>query len=178
MRDSSQIVLSQNQSSIGRFDYTVDMAGTDPETGDAWALTDLITRLRRSLRASVRAELPWESLPMAQVELLQRLTDEPGLGVSELAERQRLARNTVSNLVQQMVSEGLLDRRGRPDDRRAVVLTLTAAGHERHAAWQRANERRVEEALDDLPQEQRAAITAALPALRSFATGLERRAEV
>jgi len=115
---------------------------------------------------------------MAQVELLQRLTDEPGLGVSELADRQRLARNTVSNLVQQMVSAGLLDRQGRADDRRAVRLTLTAAGHESLLAWQQANERRVQEALDDLPQDQRLAIIAALPALRSFAARLEGRAEL
>lgn len=153
-------------------------AVADSGPRDAWALTDIITRLRRSLRSSVRAELPWESLPMAQVELLQRLTDEPGLGVSELAERQRLARNTVSNLVQQMVSDGLLDRRGRADDRRAVVLTLTAAGHERLAAWQHANERRVQEALEDLGEEHRSAIAAALPALQSFAARLERHGEL
>ena len=99
------------------------MAAEGANSSDAWAFTDVITRLRRSLRASVRSDLPWESLPMAQVELLQRLTDEPGLGVSELAARQRLARNTVSNLVQQMVTAGLLERRGRDGDRRAVTLT-------------------------------------------------------
>jgi len=156
----------------------VTRVAAESSPSDAWALTDIITRLRRSLRASVRAELPWESLPMAQVELLQRLTDEPGLGVSELAERQRLARNTVSNLVQQMVSDGLLDRRGRADDRRAVVLTLTRAGHERLSAWQQANARRVEEALEDLDEAQRSAIAAALPALRFFAAGLERHGEL
>jgi hypothetical protein len=34
-------------------------------------LTDVVTRLRRALRSSIRTEYPWESLPMAQVELLQ-----------------------------------------------------------------------------------------------------------
>ncbi|HKT56682.1 MAG TPA: MarR family winged helix-turn-helix transcriptional regulator [Microbacterium sp.] len=143
---------------------------------DAWALTDVITRLRRSLRSSVRSDVPWESLPMAQVELLQRLAEEPGLGVSELAERQRLARNTVSNLAQQMVAAGLLERRGRDDDRRAVTLTLTDFGREQHAAWRRANEDRVHDALQDLGDEERAAITSALPALRLFAARLESRA--
>lgn len=143
---------------------------------DAWELTDVITRLRRSLRSSVRSDVPWESLPMAQVELLQRLTDEPGLGVSDLAERQRLARNTVSNLVQQMVVAGLLERRGRDDDRRAVTLTVTDQGREQLSSWQRANENRVRDALEDIGPDERTAIAAALPALRLFARKLEERA--
>ena len=94
----------------------------------AWSLTGVIARLRRVLRSSVRQEFPWESLPMAQVEVLQRLADEPGLGVSGLASRQRLAVNTVSNLVQQMVVSGLVERLTRPGDRRSVTLTLTGRG--------------------------------------------------
>ncbi|MBT8162251.1 MULTISPECIES: MarR family winged helix-turn-helix transcriptional regulator [Arthrobacter] len=139
----------------------------------AWSLTDVITRLRRTLRSSIREELPWESLPMAQVELLQRLAEEPGLGVSELAERQHLARNTVSNLVQQMVTAGLLERRPHESDRRAVVLRLSGAGHERLVAWQQANERRIRRAIEGLADQHREAIDLALPALRALAAQLE-----
>lgn len=145
--------------------------------GDAWSLTDVITRLRRTLRASVREELPWESLPMAQVELLQRLAEEPGLGVSELATRQHLARNTVSNLVQQMFTSGLLERRAHESDRRAVVLSLTAEGEERLLAWKRANERRIRRALEGLSPESRRAIDQALPALQALAAQLEAQEE-
>lgn len=149
---------------------------TEPsDVRDAWELTDVITRLRRSLRSSVRSDVPWESLPMAQVELLQRLSDEPGLGVSELAERQRLARNTVSNLVQQMVVAGLLERRGRDDDRRAVTLTVTDQGRAQLSSWQRANEDRVREALEDVGPDERTVIAVALPALHRFADKLEER---
>lgn len=140
---------------------------------DAWALTDAITRLRRILRSGVREDLPWESLPMAQVELLQRLAQEPGLGVSDVATRQHLARNTVSNLVQQMVLTGLLERRPHPTDRRAVVLNLTEAGHERLRAWQLANERRIRRALGFLSDEELVAIDRALPALQALARRME-----
>lgn len=150
------------------------MSGEGSGATEAWSLTDVITRLRRTLRAGVREELPWESLPMAQVELLQRLAEEPGLGVSELAARQHLARNTVSNLVQQMVGGGLLERRAHASDRRAVVLSLTEAGRERLLAWQRANERRIQRALEGLSSEERKAIDGALPALRGLAAQLER----
>ena len=43
---------------------------------DGWALAAIVTRLRRVLRASVRSDYPWERLPMAQVEIMQRLADE------------------------------------------------------------------------------------------------------
>ncbi|QCO98271.1 MarR family transcriptional regulator [Arthrobacter sp. 24S4-2] len=144
------------------------------QTGaDAWSLTGAITRLRRVLRSSVRQEFPWESLPMAQVEMLQRLADEPGLGVSGLAARQRLATNTVSNLVQQMVTSGLVERITRPGDRRSVSLSLSAKGTDVLSAWQAANDRRLGFALQRLPKTYQKAIEGAVPALAALAALLE-----
>jgi len=140
---------------------------------DTWSLTGAITRLRRVLRSSVRQEFPWESLPMAQVEVLQRLADEPGLGVSGLALRQRLAVNTVSNLVQQMVTSGLVERLTRPGDRRSVSLSLTDKGTEVLSAWQAANDRRLGQALHRLPEASQRAIEHAVPALAALAALLE-----
>ncbi|GHG44843.1 hypothetical protein GCM10012320_10220 [Sinomonas cellulolyticus] len=141
--------------------------------GDAWGLTDVITRLRRSLRAGVRDELPWESLPMAQVELLQRLADEPGLTVSELAQRQSLAKNTVSNLVQQMVLSGLLERESSTTDRRAFLLHLTREGMDRLHHWRTANERRIRRAFVALEPADQDVINRALPALQALAAKME-----
>ena len=98
---------------------------------DAWELTGVLTRLRRVMRASVRGEFPWEALRMAQVEILRRLSEEPGRRVGELAAQHRLAMNTVSNLVQQMVVGGLVERRADETDRRAVTVHLTDEGRER-----------------------------------------------
>lgn len=140
---------------------------------DAWSLTGVITRLRRVLRSSVRQEFPWESLPMAQVEVLQRLAHNPGIGVRDLAERQRLATNTVSGLVQQMVTCGLVDRTPRPEDRRAVTLNLTRTGAEILGAWQAANHRRLGQALQRLPESDQHAIENAVPALAALAALLE-----
>ncbi|HEY8699870.1 MAG TPA: MarR family transcriptional regulator [Arthrobacter sp.] len=148
-------------------------AGRNYAGADAWSLTGVITRLRRVLRSSVRQEFPWESLPMAQVEVLQRLADEPGMGVSDLADRQRLATNTVSSLVQQMVTSGLVERTPRPGDRRAANLSLTKTGTETLAAWQAANDRRLGQALERLPQAYQNAIENAVPALAALASLLE-----
>ncbi|HEX2902029.1 MAG TPA: MarR family transcriptional regulator [Jatrophihabitans sp.] len=145
-----------------------------PSEVDAWTLTAVVTRLRRVLRASIRSEYPWESLPMAQVELLQRLADEPGLRLNDLAARHRLASNTVSTLVQQLVTAGLLARRPHPQDRRAVELRLTGDGARVLADWQASHERRFAEAMAGLPAADRRAIGAALPALSRLVDQLER----
>ncbi len=140
---------------------------------DAWSLTDVLTRLRRVLRSSVRHEFPWESLPMAQVEILQRLADEPGLGVSELASRQHLATNTVSGLTQLMVTAGLIERTPRAGDRRAVNLELSAHGTGILQSWQDANDLRLGRAMNRLPREDQDIIQGAVPALAALATLLE-----
>jgi DNA-binding MarR family transcriptional regulator len=110
---------------------------------------------------------------MAQVEVLQRLADEPGMGVSDLADRQRLATNTVSSLVQQMVTSGLVERTPRPGDRRAVNLNLTETGTAILTAWQAANDRRLRQALERLPEAYQNAIENAVPALAALAALLE-----
>jgi DNA-binding MarR family transcriptional regulator len=110
---------------------------------------------------------------MAQVELLQRLADEPGLRLRELARRHRLAANTVSTLVQQLVTSGLVSREPDPDDRRAVVLRLTAEGERRLQEWLRAHEDRLTSALESLPVSDRRKVGAAVPALRRLVEALE-----
>jgi len=143
------------------------------QTVDAWLLTELVTRLRRVLRASIRTEYPWESLPMAQVELLQRLREQPGLRLNDLAARHRLANNTVSMLVRQLVAAGLVTRTIDPDDRRAVSLELTGSGQQMLTDWQTAHERRLAGALSRLPAADQRTISAALPALSRLVDVLE-----
>ena len=145
----------------------------EPPTAAAWLLTDVITRLRRVLRQSIRSDYPWETLPMAQVEILQRLADEPGLRINDLAARHRLANNTVSTLIQQMVLAGLVTRDADPSDRRAVQLHLTGDGEQMLADWLQAHEERFAAALGQLPPSDRAAVLAALPALSRLAAGME-----
>lgn len=144
-----------------------------PLPGDALALTDVVTRLRRALRASIRTDYPWESLPMAQVELLQRLSESPGLRINDLAARHRLASNTVSTLVQQMVLRGYVLREPDPRDRRAVLLRLSDDGAAVLAGWRAAHERRISGALARLTPEQQAAVRAALPAFGELVSQLE-----
>ncbi|MDH6579213.1 MarR family transcriptional regulator [Kitasatospora sp. MAP5-34] len=137
----------------------------------AQRLTDVITRLRRALRSSIRTDYPWESLPMAQVELLQTLAAAP-LRVGELAARQRLAPNTVSGLIGKLLESGFVDRQADPGDRRTARIALTEAGHQQLRDWQRAHERRLAEALESLSPANREAVMGALPGLELLAKAL------
>ncbi|WP_151483781.1 MarR family winged helix-turn-helix transcriptional regulator [Streptomyces albicerus] len=142
------------------------------EASDARLLTEAVTRLRRALRASIRTDYPWETLPMAQVELLQVLGEHSPARISDLAARQRLAPSTVSGLIGQMITAGLVAREVDPADRRASVVTLTDAGRDQLAAWTTAHERRMDAALATLDETERAALSGALPALFRLAENL------
>ena len=134
-------------------------------------LTDVVTRLRRALRSSIRTDYPWESLPMAQIELLQTLAAAP-LRVGELAARQRLAPNTVSGLISKLLEAGFVDRQADPGDRRTARIALTENGYRQLEDWQRAHERRIADALGHISPADRDAVMAALPALENLARAL------
>jgi DNA-binding MarR family transcriptional regulator len=138
----------------------------NPAAGsEAHQLTEVVTQLRRALRASIRTDIPWEAFPMAQVELLQSLNELAPARVGDLAERLHLANSTVSGLITQMISGGLVTREIDPDDRRAAVVTLTPAGRARLREWEQAHELRIGNALEGLGGGDRQAIRQALPAL-------------
>jgi DNA-binding MarR family transcriptional regulator len=150
-----------------------NLATASAET-DTRVLTDVVTRLRRALRASIRTDYSWESLPMAQVEIMQCLAERDGARIGELATVLRLAQNTVSGLVQQLVENGSLVRRPDPRDRRAVRISISEEGRTRLAGWQAAHERRIGGALATLAPADRAAIRAALPALNHLVERLNK----
>jgi DNA-binding MarR family transcriptional regulator len=69
---------------------------------------------------------------------------------SQIAGRLALARPTVSNAVDQLVDRGFLHRGANPDDRRAVVLTVTDAGRAALADADREIAERLRPAFDKL----------------------------
>ncbi|HTJ72234.1 MAG TPA: MarR family transcriptional regulator [Actinospica sp.] len=135
------------------------------QPGDARALTDTVARLRRVLRSSIRTDYPWEALPMAQVEVMQLLHEVAPARVGDLANRLRLSPSTVSGLIGQLMTAGLVERGTDPKDRRMSVVELTEAGKAQLAEWTGAHERRIAAALGKLGVVERYAIAAALPAL-------------
>jgi DNA-binding MarR family transcriptional regulator len=101
----------------------------------------------------------------------------PGISVAAAARELRLADNSVSTLVNQLLTAGMLRRETDPGDRRAVRLELTPAAQRHIADWRDRRARMVGARMADLSDDDRAAIGAALPALRRLVSGLQTEPE-
>lgn len=64
----------------------------------------------------------------AQLWALGEIDRDPGLGVSDLAQRMDIHPSTASNLVRQLLRKSLVVSDRSPEDRRNVLLRLTEAG--------------------------------------------------
>ncbi|WP_369386338.1 MarR family winged helix-turn-helix transcriptional regulator [Streptomyces sp. CG1] len=149
-------------------------SGQEP---DARLLTEAITRLLRALRSSViRTDYPRETLPMAQVELLQVLRERSPVHISDLTARRHLAPSTVSGLISRIVGAGLVARDVDPVNHRSSVVTLTAAGREKLAAWTRTHKDPMDAAYAALDDSERTVIAEALPVLFRLAEHLDEQA--
>lgn len=62
----------------------------------------------------------------SQLWILQEVASTPGIGVSQLAERLAIHQSTGSQLVEKLVSRGLLVKERSKEDQRRVGLTLSA----------------------------------------------------
>ncbi|MFJ6141706.1 MarR family winged helix-turn-helix transcriptional regulator [Kitasatospora sp. NPDC092286] len=124
------------------------------------------------MRRRLRRGLTTPRLRGAQVELLRLVAGSPGIRVSAAARELCLAGNSVSTLVNQLVRAGLLTREADPEDGRAVHLAVTAEATARLGAWDARRRALLEERVALLPEADREALHAALPALRRLADGL------
>jgi len=136
------------------------------------ALGERLNGVRRVLRRRLRAGLAVPALTGSQVELLRLVEAAPGTGVSAAAAALHLAGNSVSTLVNQLTEAGLLRRERDPADGRSARLFLTGAATARLAAWRRARVSLLAGALDELAEDERRALAAALPALARLADAL------
>jgi DNA-binding MarR family transcriptional regulator len=76
---------------------------------------------------------PFE-LSVPQWRVLSALATKDGQTVGQIAEFAVLDRSGLGRLLEQMEADGLVERMSAPDDRRAVLIRLSAAGRKRRAA--------------------------------------------
>ena len=74
---------------------------------------------RTEQRSGVSGSLAW---------ILHEISESPGIGVSELAERLSIHQSTGSQLVEKLVRDGHVHRARSREDRRRVGLALTPQG--------------------------------------------------
>lgn len=137
---------------------------------EAAELLTAIGAIRRVARRAVRNAAP---LPPARSELLRLAARRPGLSVAEAAKELRLAPNSVSTMVSQLASDGLIARERTPGDGRMVRLTVTSEGAERIAQWRDLRADLTGRSLEAINESDRQAIRLALPALTRLAEHME-----
>ena len=94
--------------------------------------TELANRLRPvllKLNRELRREIHSLGVTGGQVSLLVAIKYQPGIGVRELAGRERISVPAVSKFVARMEEAGLIRREPVGGDKRRVGLQLTENGH-------------------------------------------------
>jgi DNA-binding MarR family transcriptional regulator len=127
----------------------------------------VLLKLARELRREIHSL----GVTGGQVSLLVQIKYAPGIGVRELAARERISVPGMSKFVSRLEEAGLVQRAPVGGDRRRVGLTLTTSGHRvlrsvrsKRTAWLAARLR----TLDD---DQLAALDAAIEPLTALLDG-------
>ncbi|MGW6741476.1 MarR family winged helix-turn-helix transcriptional regulator [Streptomyces sp. NPDC055025] len=141
------------------------------------SLADVLAGVQRMVRRRLREGMTAPRLRGAQVELLRLVAARPGIRVSAAAKELFLAGNSVSTLVNQLSRAGYLRRETDPSDRRSALLLPTQAATSRVTDWEARRSELVREQVARLTDEERAALAAALPALRKLAQNLHEEVE-
>lgn len=119
------------------------------------------------LEARMETALGAAGLSMAKYGVLELLVaaGEP-LPLSELAARASCVRSNMTQLVDRLEAEGLVQRVDDPADRRVKRAQLTAEGRERYAAGARQMEKVQAEFTAEIPEPERHALARVLAAMR------------
>jgi DNA-binding MarR family transcriptional regulator len=142
--------MTMNEATDVTLDPETRVAHDDHEALRLWlrmlTCTMLVERhIKARLRERFRLSLPRFDL-MAQLE---RAPD--GLRMSDLSRRLMVSGGNVTSLVDQLVGEGLVERRDVPGDRRASAVCLTRRGRETFLAMAREHEMWIIELTGNLP---------------------------
>ncbi|THV42164.1 MarR family winged helix-turn-helix transcriptional regulator [Glycomyces buryatensis] len=133
---------------------------------DAEHLHHLLMDLGRTAEFALMDQLfPGRSLSMSQLFALHELDHQSGLSQRELAENLGLEKSSVSRLVADLESDGLLTRERDPDNRRLYRLEITEAGREIHRSAADVLHGRYERWASAMSPKEREGLAAGLPAL-------------
>lgn len=131
---------------------------------DAARLRVAVLRLSRRLRKHDLA-----GLTPSQLSTLASVGKTGPVRLGDLAAAERIAPSTLTRLVSVLEDRGYLLRTPAPDDARAYLVTVTDAGREVLARIRDEATTLLTDILRTLPEEQAAALNAALPALERLA---------
>lgn len=141
------------------------------------ALPEEVEDLRRAFLDLLRAERQLRGrdqrraeggLSMAQYRALSHLLDVPEMTAGRLAEAADLQPGSMTQLLDGLERDGMVERARSDADRRLVTVRLTQAGRRASLAKRRVTARKLQEALGDLDPAEIRAGTQVLRRLAGF----------
>ena len=145
----------------------------------AKATRDVLDSLRRIvqlLRESSRRAEKYAGVSGAQLFVLEKLAESPGLSLNELAGRTHTHQSSVSTVVTRLVEGGFVRRSQAAADGRRVELTLTPRGRRLIARAPGAAQERLIRSIEQLPHASRQRLAATLGEVVQRMDGRRRRA--
>lgn len=125
---------------------------------------------RAHITALRRSEV--DLLPASAEEVLRHVLDHPGSRVQDIARSLLLAPTNVSTMITRLVELGLVRKEPDPEDRRVVRVFATTRSLAGRTAVSEIWAQVYRDAASSLSDDQRAALEAALPALRGLVDAL------
>lgn len=122
---------------------------SEPSSPD---LAHLLSHAERRLGRRLAAVLAEEGCSVEEWRVLSAVADGQGHPMSEIADHALMPAPTLTKVVDRMVASNLVYRRPDPDDRRRVLLHLTARGrilHQRAAHRVHSDQTRLLDAIGD-----------------------------
>lgn len=137
-----------------------------PPSPDRATTADLLTAASRAARRRTRAALAPLDISPATARALRTLARAGApMRMSELADALDIERRSATDVVDQLVERGLVERRADPADRRATAIQLTSAGKQHLKKIVAARSRISEQLTADLSNDEVATLNQLLARL-------------
>ena len=146
----------------------INEADSEVYVRELLALTPLL------FRNMFQAGPPKPVLPPTQVQGVLLLSVAPKLSMTQLAQRLHISRQQLTQVVEELVRKGLVEREKSPENRRVVLVCLSEKGRCLADEILRNNAERLADVLQELTESERQTI---LEAFSIFRTMLQRRLE-
>jgi DNA-binding MarR family transcriptional regulator len=129
---------------------------------DTRVILDAVRRVVGTLHKSSRAAEKAVGVSGAQLFVLQKLAESPGVSLTALAARTHTHQSSVSTVVSRLADRGLVLRSPAATDRRRLELRLSAEGRRLIGRAPDAAQTRLIQAVEQLPAARRRALAQSL----------------
>ena len=134
-------------------------------------LNELLVEIYRNIEILEESELKKSrlNLSISEIHLIELIAKAGGgMTVSEIAERLKVTRPSVTEAVNKLVQKRYCVKRRREDDGRAVAVALTKAGRKVEAFHARCHRSMIREISDDLTENEKAELLRTMSRINTY----------